>query len=509
MRRTPTIIEFCTDPQLLDLKLSPAQEALLRAIYGLPFRDAEQEALYRRCTGREEPPPSEGFREVTVVAGARSGKDSRIAAPVALYEAVFGGHARHLDPGERGMIPLVAQDRRAAGIAFGFIEAYATGSPLLRSRVEEVRAREIDLAGGFTVATFPCTLRSLRGWSIPVGVLDELGFYRLEGQADADVEVQASLRRGQVGFPGAKIVKVSTPYMKSGVLWDDFTEYHGREDPDVLVWQAPTRLMNPSVPEEALERERRLDPERFAREYEATFTDDLSAFLPFAWIRGAVEEGRRELPPREGVPYVAAVDPSGGGADAFALAICHAEGAAPDAPVVEDVLRSWRRRSGGKSPDLRGVVSEVAAVCRRYGVSWVLGDRYAAGWVAQAFEEEGVEYVPSPWSKSEAYVEALPLFSQGRLRLLDRERQTRELQALERRARSGGRDRVDHPPGGHDDHANVLALAALTAVEHARTGPGTEPEEEVHPAGRRGGGLDGFFGGIPPEEIAGGGFLVV
>jgi len=27
----------------------------------------------------------------------------------------------------------------------------------------------------------------------------------------------------------------------------------------------------------------------------------------------------------------------------------------------------------------------------------------------------------------------------------------------------GGKDRVDHPPGQHDDHANALALAAAKA----------------------------------------------
>jgi hypothetical protein len=31
----PSIVEFVTDPQLLGLTLSPAQETLLRAIYGL------------------------------------------------------------------------------------------------------------------------------------------------------------------------------------------------------------------------------------------------------------------------------------------------------------------------------------------------------------------------------------------------------------------------------------------------------------------------------------------
>ena len=36
--------------------------------------------------------------------------------------------------------------------------------------------------------------------------------------------------------------------------------------------------------------------------------------------------GRYQLPPRLGVRYVAAVDPSGGGADAFTLTIVHVEG---------------------------------------------------------------------------------------------------------------------------------------------------------------------------------------
>jgi len=65
----PSIIEFTTDPQMLGLSLSPAQETVLRAIYGLPLTDDQLE-LYRGCTGRttyaERP-----FGEVTVVAGAR------------------------------------------------------------------------------------------------------------------------------------------------------------------------------------------------------------------------------------------------------------------------------------------------------------------------------------------------------------------------------------------------------------------------------------------------------
>ncbi len=101
----PNIVEFVTDPQLLGLSVSPAQETLLRTIYGLPLSKEEGE-LYRLCTGRSEL-PSHGFGEVTVLAGARAGKDSRIAAPVVCYEALFGRHETHLAKGERGVIPII------------------------------------------------------------------------------------------------------------------------------------------------------------------------------------------------------------------------------------------------------------------------------------------------------------------------------------------------------------------------------------------------------------------
>ena len=41
--------------------------------------------------------------------------------------------------------------------------------------------------------------------------------------------------------------------------------------------------------------------------------------------------------------------------------------------------------------------------------------------------------------------------------LPENERMLHELRALERRRGSSGRDRVDHPPGGHDDVANAVA----------------------------------------------------
>ena len=150
---TPDIIEFVTDPQLLGLALSEAQEALLRAIYALPLRPRHLDC-YRACTGRPDAPRAP-FGEVAVVAGARSGKDSRIAGPIVCFEALFGGHEHHLAKGERGVIALVAQDARATRVAFAYVKDYLTGSRLLGGMVAEVLTSAITLTSGVPSSASP------------------------------------------------------------------------------------------------------------------------------------------------------------------------------------------------------------------------------------------------------------------------------------------------------------------------------------------------------------------
>ena len=131
------------------------------------------------------------------------------------------------------------------------------------------------------------------------------------------------------------------------------------------------------------------------------------------------------------------------------------------------MLKGWSR-TGTERVDLEGVVDAIAAKLEEFRLSQITGDRYSAGWVVEAFKRKGVRYIPSKLTKSEAYLELAPLLSQGKIRLLDHPVQSRELKILERRARAGGKDQVDHPRGQHDDHANVLALSAAMAAKPAR-----------------------------------------
>ena len=244
--RNISIIDFVTDPQLLGLSVSKPQETLLRAIYGLPLPESQLE-IWNACTGRESY-PRHGFSEATVICGARSGKDSRIACPIASFEAALGNHDRYLTKGERAVIPLVAQDMRGSRIAFNYLKSHFTDSSLLKSMLEdEPLSNEIKLTNRTSIMCFPSTQSSLRGWSMPVGIMDEIGFWRLEGSADSDSEIQSSIRRGMINFDRTHLIKISSPYMKSGVLHDDFKNHFGIDSPDVLVWRAPSTVMNPNL----------------------------------------------------------------------------------------------------------------------------------------------------------------------------------------------------------------------------------------------------------------------
>ena len=142
------------------------------------------------------------------------------------------------------------------------------------------------------------------------------------------------------------------------------------------------------------------------------------------------------------------------------------------------MVRGWR----SKRP--QNVAAEAAAIVRGYGCSAVVGDKYSGEWVRQAFQQNGVRYVVSKLTASEAFLELLPLINQGVIDLLDDKRQTAQLIALERRTSRTGKDTLAHPPSGHDDRANALAHAVKLASkvqQHSLTwAPKWEREARVH-----------------------------
>jgi hypothetical protein len=111
-----------------------------------------------------------------------------------------------------------------------------------------------------------------------------------------------------------------------GALFDAHRKHFGKDGDEVLVWQASTRMMNPTVRQSEIDKEIAKDPARATAEYGASFRTDFEAFITREAVEACISLGVRERAPVDGIKYFGAIDPSGGSSDSFTLAIAHRDG---------------------------------------------------------------------------------------------------------------------------------------------------------------------------------------
>lgn len=461
-----TAIQTIFRPLFKDLGTWRAWMVFLKALFALPMNE-EELALYRQCTGRHNP-PDKPFREAWVPAGVRSGK-SFIAALIAVFLACFFNYRPYLAPGERAHILILAADKAQAQNILRYIKGFLSHIPVLNQLVTGERAEGIDLEVPFdeggkiqispvTIMVATCSFRSIRGFTAAAVICDEIAFWRDDLAANPATEVLRAIRPRLATIPNSLLFCISSPYSRSGPLYQAFKDHYGVDGSDVLCWKAPTRVMNPTISQKLIDKHMESDPEAARAEWDAEFRSDLEAFLSIEAIEAVTVRGRRELPPMAGTYYRAFVDPSGGRGDAAGLAISHRE----QDRVVLDLSKRWTAPH-----DPAVVVGEMAAVLRGYGITQVTGDRYAGAWPEKEFLKHKIIYTASSKDKSAIYLEFLPMVLSGRVELLDNKTLFSELRSLERRTRSSGRDLVDHPPKGHDDLANAAAGSCVLVAEYA------------------------------------------
>jgi hypothetical protein len=189
----------------------------------------------------------------------------------------------------------------------------------------------------------------------------------------------------------------------------------------------------------------------------------LATYISRDLLEAAVDVGVIVRSPLDGVRYCAFTDASGGMNDSFTMGIAHRD---KDGREVLDLL--FERRPPMNPYE---VTEEIAALLKSYRCSKVIGDSYGAKWVSEAFSKAGIVYRKSELDRSAIYLNALPLFTSGRVRLLDNPRLIAQFAALERRTFSTGRDRVDHGRSGRDDVANSAAGALVLAAQAAHPKP--------------------------------------
>jgi hypothetical protein len=451
------IIEFVEHPKLLnDKSLSDWQRVILKSTYGIALDETEL-AIYRRGTGRDEYDPTEQ-EEVTIIAGRRSGKTSKIAATIAVFEA-FRDHG--LPPGEEATIMLLAPQIAQAQIAFRSIRNHILKSRILSARVVRQSKDEITLDNGIKIGCYPCSYVAVRGITIAAVICDEMAFWpHDETSANPEQYVLDAVRPGMTTVKRRKLIKISTPFSKNGVLWSEFQRRAGL---DFAVWQAPTSEMNPTISRTVLQREQQRDDRKFRREYLAEFSEDVTSWVDREILESCIVGNRTELPRLPNTRYVAAIDPGFKRSD-FALAIAHRS---PEGVIVLDRV-AWWRGNKKKPVSFENVCSQVKQHLDDFSLNSLISDQY----YAEAIKQELLKYgifceivVFGAQTRAQIFANLRHLAEQHKVELPDVPELCDQLLCLEEIKTDRGL--IDIRPSNRmrDDLAVVVALAANQATK--------------------------------------------
>ena len=402
--------------------------------------------------------PDGPYSELWMVIGRRGGK-SNAAALIAVYEAFLKDHRDQLAKGEVATVMVVAADRRQARTIFRYIKGLINSNQMLRKMVANEKDHCIELNNSCVIEIGTANNRALRGYTISCAILDEIAFWTSDGMAP-DTEIVRGIRPASATLRGP-LIALSSPYARKGVLWTTYQKHFGGKG-KVLVAQAPSLEMNPTLPKEVIEDAYEDDHAAAVAEFGAQFRRDIESFTNIESVEAVVAEGISERYPISRQNYYGFVDPSDGSQDAFTLAIAHKERDI----VVLDCIREVRPPF---SPE--GVVYDFSETLKRYSVSKVVGDRYAGDWPKEQFRKYGITYDQSAAPKSHLYQNLLPVINSQKVSLLDNTRLIDQLLSLERKTTST-KDKIDHPPKGHDDVANAVAgvVSIMTTKPHHEAG---------------------------------------
>lgn len=266
---------------------------VLKAAYGLPLT-ADETVFFKSIAGDREA-PDRPVRELWIVAGRRAGKDA-IASAIAAFSASLFDQQDRLRRGERGSIACIACDRAQSRIILDYVKAFFADIPMLNALVSRWTAIGVQLRNSIDIEIATNNFKSVRGRPFALVVLDECAFYASETSATPDLELYKAIVPGMATLPNSMIVGISTPWRRAGLLYQKYKAHFGR-DGDVLVIQAPSLTLNPTLDPAIVARALESDPAAARSEWLAEFRSDIGSWLDVATIENAVDVGVTVRPP--------------------------------------------------------------------------------------------------------------------------------------------------------------------------------------------------------------------
>ena len=195
---------------------------------------------------------------------------------------------------------------------------------LIRSRRDLEKYGEEGKAS-IIVRSAPCSARGLRGAGNILVIMDEQAHFVDEktqsNKSDTAVYDAITPSVAQFGMDG-KIINISSPLNKSGMLWDLYCQsLSGSEN--ILMIQAPSWELNNTLSSTFLKGRYNQDPISYECEFGGQFSDRIKAWMPEEYLRRIIDPGLKEK--KSGIPrtpYFVGLD-VGFKEDGTAMAISH------------------------------------------------------------------------------------------------------------------------------------------------------------------------------------------
>jgi len=337
------IIEFIESPfglgfskELSGAALFPVQRFILKMFYNLELDDTDPyiripkswrhigssvpgayheftevqylEYLYNegRCNIKEQ---DHDRREMILPIGRRSGK-STISAMIAAYETYK--LLRKYNPqkfyGTPESAPIqicsLATSREQAAILYKevrrhfnncqFFQQYMESETQTQATFHTPRDLEIGANPSLRLTFYSAVAKGVRGAANIAAIMDEVAFFANTGQASAYEVYQAlspSLAQFSpkdpndssvpVGDSHGRMIMISSPYARQGLFYDQYemalSGTNGSKG--LLMIQAPTWEVNPTIPLDYFEKEYEKNPVAFITEFGAEFTDKVKSWI--------------------------------------------------------------------------------------------------------------------------------------------------------------------------------------------------------------------------------------
>jgi hypothetical protein len=504
------IANFISASGFMDLELFPAQEVILKVIFGktldyhkkksinmegrtttggfrLSSKQMTEVQIYEFMTESEYDPKSLRMlkiNKVNLICGRRSGK-TLLAAVIAIYCAISTNWQPFLRKTPFATVLIMSHSREFSDEVLEVLRSLIETSEILRRLINNEKkntSATMNLKIPWSsndkvqysrvqIKVAAASSKTTRGVAACAVLCDEISYWNnAETMTETDEKIMRAVRPAMKQFGDhAMLIKLSSPSLKQGVLYSEYKAHKdGTLPKSYAVFKAPTWVMNSILPSKELAEEFELNPEAFDVEYRANFTDSLSSFIVPEYIEmGVLKRVHMQPPEAELVRYTAAIDAAYKG-DAFTFTVCGYS----NGRLRQYLIKGWQ---GTKLKPVSSyeVAEFIRNICKVYNIDEVAADQYSFQPLREIFGTYGVslkEYVFTPAFKKKIYFNLKKLVHSQQIDLLDHETQTRELKELVVEQGQSGLIKISHPVGGTDDYADSLAVSAFLATQELGQG---------------------------------------